>query len=90
MMVTGAQTAIFHSRGGFLEQRHFNKHFIFDTRMKDRAGKSILHILKLFLLLEEFQSQYSLKIVLVKKILTWTNSFYVQTRTASEKCCTKT
>ena len=31
----------------------------FDTRKKDRAGKNILHILKLLLFLEEFQPQYS-------------------------------
>ena len=56
MMVAGAQTGIFQGRGG---QGHFNKYFIFDTRKKDRAGKNILHALKLFLFLEELWHQCS-------------------------------
>ena len=50
MIVSGAQTRFFQGRGGFLEQGHFNKHFIFDTREKDRTGKNIFNVLKLFLL----------------------------------------
>ena len=56
-------------------------------RKKDRTGKNILHVLKLFLFLEELQPL--LKNCSYIKVETWTNSFYVQ-RTASERCCTKT
>ena len=49
MIVAGAQTRIFLGRRGFLQSEHLNKHFIFDTRKKDRAVKNILHVLKLFL-----------------------------------------
>ena len=67
MMVTGIQTVVFQGRGGFLEKGHFNKYIIFDTRKKDRTGKNILNVPKLFLFLEEFQLLYSHKIVLMKK-----------------------
>ena len=43
----------------------------------------------MFLFLEKFQSLCSCKIVLIKNILTWSNSFYAQ-RTATESFCTKT
>ena len=89
IMVTGAQTRIFQDWGGFLEEGYFNKHFIFDKQKKDRVGKNFLNVLKLLLFLEEFQPQSSYKIVLIKKILTWTNSFDVQ-KTASGRCCTTT
>ena len=48
MMVTEVQTGTFQGRVRFLEYGHFNKHLIFDTRNKDRVGKNILNILKLF------------------------------------------
>ena len=68
MMLTGAQKGIFEITGGFVKYGQFNKHFIFDTRKKDRAGKNILNVLKLFLFFEEFQPHCSDKIVLIKKI----------------------
>ena len=88
-MVTCAQTGIFQSRGGFFEERHFKKHFIFDKQKKHRVSKNVLHVLDLFLFLEEFQAQCFYKIVFITKIVTWTNSFYVQ-RTDSNSCCTNT
>ena len=45
-MVAAAQIGIFQGRGNFLEQGHFNKHFTFDTRKRDREGKNILNVLK--------------------------------------------
>ena len=57
----------FSERGGFLESRQSNKHFIFDKRKKDFADENILHVLKLFLFLEEFEPQCFYKIVLLKK-----------------------
>ena len=68
MMLTGAQKGIFEVTGGFLKYGQFNKHFIFDTRKKDRAGKNILNVYKLFLFFEEFQPRSSYKIVLIKNI----------------------
>ena len=88
-MVACAQTGIFQSRGGFFEERHFKKHFIFDKQKKHRVSKNVLHVLDLFLFLEEFQTQCFYKIVFVTKIFPWTNSFYVQT-TGSKRCCTNT
>ena len=35
----GAQTVIFWCRGGFLEQGHFNKRFMYDIQKKDPTGK---------------------------------------------------
>ena len=65
MMMVAVHKQIFQGRGGFLG--HFNKHLIFDKRKKDRAGKNILYVLKLFLFLTEFQLQCSYEIVLIKK-----------------------
>ena len=59
MIVTGAQTGIFQGSQGFLEEGQVNTHFIFDTRKNDCAGKNILHVLELFLFLEEFQPEGS-------------------------------
>ena len=40
--VTGVQPGNFHSRTGFWEQKHFDKHFIRDMQKKDPAEKNFL------------------------------------------------
>ena len=37
LKVTGAQPEIFRDRAGFLEQKHFDKHFMHDIQKKDFA-----------------------------------------------------
>ena len=50
LKVTGAQPEIFQGRTGFLEQKHFDKHFMHDIQKKGSAGKKCL----------AFSSRYSL------------------------------
>ena len=42
LKVTGAQPEIFLGRAGFLEQKHFDKHFMNDIQKKGSAGKNFL------------------------------------------------
>ena len=40
LKVTGAQPGIFQGRTGFLEQKHFDKHFMHDIQKKGSVGKT--------------------------------------------------
>ena len=42
LKVTGAQPEIFWDRTGFLEQKHFDKHFMHDIQKKGTAGENVL------------------------------------------------
>ena len=42
LKVAGAQPEIFRSRTGFLEQKHFDKHFMYDIQKKGSAGENVL------------------------------------------------
>ena len=42
LKVTGVQPVIFRGRAGFLEQRHFDKHFMHNIQKKGAAGKDSL------------------------------------------------
>ena len=42
LKVTGAQPEIFQGRTGFLEQKHFDKHFMHDMQKKASAGENFL------------------------------------------------
>ena len=53
LKVTGAQPEIFQGRTGFLEQKHFDKHFMHDIQKKGSAGKNFL----------AFSSRYSLNCI---------------------------
>ena len=53
LKVTGAQPGIFRGRTGFLEQKHFDKHFMHDIQKKGSVGKNFL----------VFSSRYSLNCI---------------------------
>ena len=42
LKVTGAQPVIFRGRAGFLEQKHFDEHFMYDIQKKWAAGKDFV------------------------------------------------
>ena len=42
MKATGAKPGILGGRTGFLEQKHFDKHFMHDIQKKGSAGKKFL------------------------------------------------
>ena len=46
LKVTGAQPEIFQSRTGFLEQKHFDNHFMYNIQKKGSAGKIFLFFLQ--------------------------------------------
>ena len=46
LKVTGAQPEIFQGRTGFLEQKHFDKHFMHEIQEKGSAGKNLVIFLQ--------------------------------------------
>ena len=42
LKVTGEQPEIFQGRSGFLEEKHFEKHFMHDIQNKDSVGENFL------------------------------------------------
>ena len=48
LKVAGAQPEIFRGRTGFLEQKHFDKHFMHEIQEKGSAGKILLFFFKIF------------------------------------------
>ena len=42
LKVTGKQPEIFRDMIGFLEQKHFDKHFMHDIQKKGSAGENVL------------------------------------------------